>query len=335
MKSNRKKNSPKTSGKRGSARSPKRSPKSCASNKYSANKRSNNWWRNSEKEMIDDFPGSLRIPVPRLLKRYNSSVRSSKRSSAKSVFNQFFDKIFVINLKDAKDRLRKVSKQYKDKDIKFDVYNAIDGRCDTINDCNDKQRMLYTRYGVMYGNRIKSPKERLPVSSLTLAQRLIYIEMIKRDWQRVLISEDDVWLSPNIEELFYNAIRQLPEDWDMLYLGCGGECGLKGLGYEKTGENKYITRLATSHRRWYVSEPDDVITPCKTCKVLSPELSLPEHPEGSWNFAVSNKGARKLLKIIGNRVGEYCDKIYPEAIRSGEIIAYALDPPIVYHDSKR
>lgn len=282
------------------------------------------YMRNSEKDLIDDFSDSLRIPIPRLLKRYNSSVRSSKRNTAKSVFNEFFDKIFVINLKDSKDRLRKVSRQYKNRDIKFDVYNAIDGRCDTVANCNDKQRALSKRYGVMYGNRIKSPKERLPVSSLTLAQRLIYIEMIRRGWERVLISEDDVWLGSDIEERFYNAICELPDDWDMLYLGCGGECGLKDLGYQKTQENRYITRLATGHRSWYVAERDDVRTPCKKCKVHSGELSVPEHPGGSWNFAVSNKGARKLLKIIGNRVGEYCDKIYPEAIRKGEIIAYVL-----------
>jgi thioredoxin-related protein len=48
---------------------------------------------------------------------------------------------------------------------------------------------------------------------------------------------------------------------------------------------------------------------------------------------VSNKGEKKLLKIIGNRVCEYCDKIYPEAIRNGEVIAYALNPPVVYHNS--
>ena len=59
---------------------------------------------------------------------------------------------------------------------------------------------------------------------------------------------------------------------------------------------------------------------------------MPEHPGGGWNFAVSREGAKKILKIIGNDVGQHCDKIYPKAIYNGKLRAYALDPPIVYHE---
>lgn len=35
---------------------------------------------------------------------------------------------------------------------------------------------------------------------------------------------------------------------------------------------------------------------------------------------------------MGNRIGQHCDKIYPDAVAEGKIKAYTFDPPIVYHE---
>ena len=124
-----------------------------------------------------------------LLKRYKSSRKSSRSPKAKSIFNRFFDKIFVINLKDATKRWKKVSSEYKKKGIKVERYDGIDGRCKDTKECNKKQKSFEKTYGVKYGSRIKNPRERLPASSLTLAHKLIYTEMLKQGWDRILISE--------------------------------------------------------------------------------------------------------------------------------------------------
>lgn len=41
----------------------------------------------------------------------------------------------------------------------------------------------------------------------------------ERGWDKVLIFEDDVALRDNYGELFCNYVRQVPDDWDMVYLG--------------------------------------------------------------------------------------------------------------------
>ena len=272
---------------------------------------------------------------PSLLKRYKSPRKSSRSPKAKSVFNRFFDKIFIINLKDATKRLKTVSKQYRKNGIKFDVYEGIDGRCKEVSECNKKQKSFEKTYGVKYGKRIKNPKERLPASSLTLAHKLIYTEMLEQGWDRILISEDDVWFHKDSEKRFKKAIEELPDDsdWDMLYLGCGGECGIKGLSMTKTKKNKYLTDLAPHYDyKWYVNVKEDLRSPCNDCEPYSKNLTIPSHVGGGWNIAVSRKGAQKLLKIIGDDVGQHCDKIYPKAIYNGKLKAYALDQPIVYHE---
>ena len=280
-----------------------------------------------------DIPKNINVPSSPLLKRYNSSTKSSRSDKAKSVLNQFFDKIFIINLEDSKTRLEKVSKEYNKRDIKFDVYKAIDGRCKTLSQCKDKQKTFGQTYGVQYGTTIKNPKERLPASSLTLCHRLIYIEMLKQGWDQVLISEDDVWITKSIEKRFKKAIEELPPDWDMLYLGCGGEAGLKGISKKKTDKNKYLSSLTEHYgEKWYVDVKEDLRVPSKDSKIYSSELSVPENPGGGWNFAVSKQGALKLLKIIGNKVGEHCDAIYRESFMDGKLNVYVLDPPVVYHE---
>jgi len=279
------------------------------------------------------LPKKIKVLSHRVMKRYKSPAKSSRSPKAKSVFNRFFDKIFIINLKDSPHRLKKVAKEYRNKHIKFDVFEAINGRCKKVSICKEKQKEFSKRYGVQYGNSIKNPKERIPASSLTLSQRLIYMETIRQGWERVLISEDDVWLTSDIEKRFKQAIKELPDDWDMLYLGCGAECGLKGISESRTKKNRYITPLSEHYDiNWHVSVKEDLRSLCEDCKVHSKNLTLPESPGGTWNYAVSNKGARKLLEILGNRIGQHCDQVYRNAIFNGDIKAYALDPPVIYHE---
>lgn len=335
MKSTRKKNSPKRD-------SPNRNPSKVKSLKKSPKKSirkspkrsfKKSPKKSSPKKLNRSLPKKIKVISHTLMKRYKSPAKSSRSPKAKSVFNRFFDKIFIINLKDSPHRLKKVAKEYRNKHIKFDVFEAINGRCKKVSICKQKQKTFSKRYGVQYGNRIKNPKERIPASSLTLSQRLIYMETIRQGWERVLISEDDVWLTEDVESRFKQAIKELPDDWDMLYLGCGAECGLKGIGPTRTKTNRYITPLAPHYDvMWHVSVKEDLRAPCDTCKIQSSQLTIPEHPGGTWNYAVSNKGARKLLEIMGNRVGEHCDKVYPVAIAEGKIKAYALDPPVIYHE---
>jgi len=269
-----------------------------------------------------------------LLKRYKSSRKSSRSPKAKSIFNRFFDKIFIINLKESTKRWKKVNSNFKKKGIKVERYDGIDGRCKDNKECAKKQKSFEKTYSVKYGTKIKNPRERLPASSLTLAHKLIYTEMVKQGWDQILICEDDVWLSPNIEKRFKESIKQLPDTWDMIYLGAGGQAGFNGISLRKTSKNKHLTDLAPHYDdKWYVHVKEDLRSPCyDDCEKYSKDFTLPGHIGGTWSVAISQKGAKKLLKIIGDKVGNHIDKIHPKAILDGKIEAYVFDPPIVWHE---
>ncbi len=60
--------------------------------------------------------------------------------------------------------------------------------------------------------------------AITLTHILAYIKLIQSDDNFCLVFEDDVVFDNNFKKKLDNYIDQLPEDWDMLFIGDG--CGL-------------------------------------------------------------------------------------------------------------
>ena len=67
------------------------------------------------------------------------------------------------------------------------------------------------------------------------------------------------------------------------------------------------------------------------CERISKHLSKPSYPGGTWCYAVTLEGAKKILRIFDNKVDDHLDGYYMEKIQDGTINAVAFDPPIVWH----
>jgi len=102
----------------------------------------------------------------------------------------FFDAIYCINLDKRKDRWDNVQSQFNkigilDRVKRFSAIEEIDGRLGCI-------------------------KSHLEIIKDSKSKKL----------KNVLIFEDDViFVSENVNDVLKNVIDQLPNDWDMLYLG--------------------------------------------------------------------------------------------------------------------
>jgi len=122
-----------------------------------------------------------------------------------NVLNQFFDKIYCINLDHRTDRWENCENQFLTKNIK----NVE--RVTPVNVQNDKP------IGV----------NRLGEWSLIKTHIKIIEEAKKIKYKKILILEDDFEicdLHPNytkksFEERFLDGLTHLPPDWDMLFLG--------------------------------------------------------------------------------------------------------------------
>jgi len=108
----------------------------------------------------------------------------------KPTFNEVFEQVVVINLAKRPDRMAQIKAQLDAHKITFERFEAIDGH----------------ELGIT------------GVAACALSHRAV-IEKYK-DCQSVFIFEDDAELHPNFEQLWDVFIANLPDDWQMLYLGC-------------------------------------------------------------------------------------------------------------------
>lgn len=288
-------------------------------------------------------------PKARKSKRSKTPVKS-KKTDQYSLRN-YFDKIYIVNLEDKKEAYDEVSEQLNKHNIPHERFLAIDGR-GTPEVKEQKRKMFEKEYGLKIGLE-KDGKVNMPAISLTIGNILMMREMVKNNWKRMLILEDDVILDENIMDDFQAGVKELEKagiDWDLLYLSCGGQCGRHGVSYNKTAKNKYLTSW-TQHHSWavdleedygqaYVYHPYDIRLPCslKDCPKVSKHITeLTGGFGGTFAYSISLHGAKKFLKFVNDKVGgrndkrAHIDQLLKLAVEKGILSAFAFDPVLIFH----
>lgn len=241
--------------------------------------------------------------------------------------NKYFDKVFIISLFDKVERWKKVKKRFDKLKIKAQRFIAVDGRCGDKQSCLDKLKTFEMIYDVKIKVNKENLKKMIPASSLTLGTILLLRAMVKNRWKRILICEDDIYFSRNFLDKFKEGIKEIEnKKYDLLYLGCGHECGVNGISESKDSKNKHETAFGL-----YATNKDDLRDYSTKCKNVSDHISLAHAPGGTWCYAVSLNGAKKILKLLDN-AGQHIDQFYIKNVKKKKLKALSFDPPIVYHE---
>lgn len=112
------------------------------------------------------------------------------RARLKQTFNQVFEKVVVINLVRRTDRLENITQQLNSHGITFERFEAVDGLAEGIGAaqaCAASHRAVIEKY---------------------------------YDCKSIFIFEDDAFLHPEFNVVFEAIIKDIPQDWQMIYLGC-------------------------------------------------------------------------------------------------------------------
>lgn len=148
-----------------------------------------------------------------------------------------------------------------------------------------------------------------------LSHRMIYQSMVDKHYDHVLIFEDDVMPSSGISEL-ENCLSQLPEDWELCYLGY--------LKNEKATMGKKIKKA------WYqlmaftgLSKLPGTMIARTLPKSYSSHLNIAGFHDCTHAYAVSYAGAKKLL-AAQTPVQYRADNLLSSLVLKGELNAYAV-----------
>lgn len=124
--------------------------------------------------------------------------------------NSLVDKIYLINLDRRQDRLKAVSARLDKLNIKYERFSAFDGSSDAI---KDEFKNLQRR-----GTHITS----VGTYGCLLSHLAVLKDAKRLGLKRVLILEDDVLFIKNFTEEL-QKIKNIPDDWDVLYIGASQE----------------------------------------------------------------------------------------------------------------
>lgn len=145
----------------------------------------------------------------------------------KSILHDHFNAVFCLNLERRKDRKQEVFNEFNKFGIYAEFIYGIDGK------------------NLFKSNIISS--DNTPVSQGDMGCTLSHLKIARlakqRGIEQYFVFEDDVELADNFNEVFDNYIKQVPEDWDMIYLG-GNHMG--GTHYVMPNVAK-IFRTYTTH----------------------------------------------------------------------------------------
>jgi GR25 family glycosyltransferase involved in LPS biosynthesis len=117
--------------------------------------------------------------------------------------NDYFDKIYVLSLKRNTDRRALITERLNKVNIDFEFFDACDGQ--VLNHLWKKlDNSNFTTQNYV---------------ACSISHLSIYNDALSRGFKRILILEDDIKPHKNIQRMFNNIKTQIPDDYDLLYLG--------------------------------------------------------------------------------------------------------------------
>lgn len=116
--------------------------------------------------------------------------------------NSYFNKIYCINLDRRTDRWEECLNEFKKHNLNVERFSAIDGRnLEIVLEELLAQGLTVGNIGAIYSHRaiIQYAKD--------------------KNFENILILEDDIEFHENVNQLFFDYIMDIPSDWDMIFFG--------------------------------------------------------------------------------------------------------------------
>jgi glycosyl transferase family 25 len=222
---------------------------------------------------------------------------------------KYVDNVYLINMDKDTDRLEKVTKECKKFNINFERFNGVDPLKLSKKELNK------------YVSKICQNICPNGIIGCGVSHMKIYEDALKNNYKNILVLEDDVFFSDDIYEELNKAMIELPEDYDILYLGCLG-------WYNK--QPKY--NIDFYNLLYYLLSKckSECKSKCKNNKLMNNKykyIHVPELPLSAHAMMISNKGCKKLLNLI-EKLNYHIDMTI--AVKSNELNIYTTKKQLIY-----
>lgn len=196
--------------------------------------------------------------------------------------NNFFDHIYVISLKRAKERQIAIKANLSGLNYEFfwgadKMEHSMDQLAnDQIFDHSLSIRNHRHNKSITHGHVCCS-----------WSHRNVYHDMVKNGYQKVLILEDDVISNKGLDSVFPLISKELPENWELLYLD-----------YDKNEKRRVIKQKWYHIQKFFIGhtwshQTFQNLYPVK----ISEHLSTAGYHDFTSAYAITSMAARKLIAL--------------------------------------
>ena len=149
--------------------------------------------------------------------------------------NNYFDKIYLLNLHKRKDRLNKSISKLNQVGLEYEVFSGVDGSV---------MQSIWSKLNIPYFSN--SSYLGCAISHLS-----IYQDAISNNYDKVLIIEDDNLIYKNIIDSFDGL--NIPEWSDLFYLGyipLNDDCSMWNYAYGMQDSNRITDNIFNPRNLW-------------------------------------------------------------------------------------
>lgn len=238
---------------------------------------------------------------------------SARAARAFAFLNGWADRVFVVSLARAAERRERARGRLGGLDFRFlDAVDKLD---------LDREKLLD---GGIYDERATPRAFRhraeMPLGHVgcSLSHRAIYEQIVENGWRRVVVLEDDVVPHAGALDLLPTALGQLPEGWELCYLGYLGNETVTARARLKRAFNVALAPLGLV--RWRLGEALRLLP-----RPFAPNLRRAGRHLCTHAYAVTLEGARKLL-AAQTPVAFNADQLLAFLVLRGRLDAYVTHP---------
>jgi GR25 family glycosyltransferase involved in LPS biosynthesis len=154
-----------------------------------------------------------------------------------------------------------------------------------------------------------------PVSAIgcALAHVKAWREFLMSGEKYGIIFEDDIILEDSFVHGVYNALHHVPDDFDILYLGCFG-CDAENVSSVYKMSGIFYGKNARKGR-------------------INDFISVPEYAYAAHAYVLSRKGAQKLIYMMEGKIDDHVDMMLHKLASTGQINTYVTTPRLAYQTS--
>jgi glycosyl transferase, family 25 len=230
--------------------------------------------------------------------------------------NQYFDKVYVITLRRANERHEHLRHILEGLD--YEILYGVDKQDLDIEDL--KTKGIYDEPLAIKHHRFTKPL--LPgMIGCSWSHRNIYDDIIQNNFRNALVLEDDVVIDESTIQYFPEMVKQLPSDWELVYLGYARN--------EESNSFSFAKKLA-----YHIQHVMGTFKLShKTIRNLFPK-KITEHVyqsgyhDQTHAYGITLSGARKL-KALQEPISFIADNLLAHAATNDIVKAYVFKPKLI------